>query len=924
MGKSTVFSGKNVKSLKKSLSLFDQAYVMADDYDPRTTATEAPPASLFLQYREILQNLSNPVEQFAGNGARSVFGSVRTVALDSVNEVLYVGGNFRSYNGKAVEGLAAIDLTTNDLLSGFNPPSGTFSFKVNEIIFSPSNNRLYVGGLFTTGVQVLDATTGAALPTFTFFSVSGGVECIEYDPSFDILYIGGSFTSVNASVRNRIAAVDGTTGALNTFFYQSPGFNDTVYDIELDSASGFLYCTGQFSSYNSVSVGRLVRLNTADGTISAAFDTSIGLNFGFGDVCKLNDTKTSLYVGGNFGQYTSVTRNHLVKINTADGTLDTSFDGGGAVAGNFFNSNVLGLLIDDAAGFIYVFGTFTESNGVSGVNYITSLSTTDGSLNPSFSSGVGFDSITFGGVLDSSGSNIIVFGNFNFYQGEVDRVIATVNKVNGDRIQSFTSDVGFIGAGSGTVNDIAIDKVNNILYAVGNFTHYKNTPSQGLAAIDLNTKEPLAGFSVGGGISSSILITTVVFDSTLNSLYVGGFSMSTYDSLPISNLIKVNATTGALDTGFVPNITSRVDALVVEGSTNKLYVGGRFTSINAVTRLRVALLDATTGALDLTFDSSTGPSSNVLTLALDSASNKLYLGGSFFDFNFTGKSYLVAVDATTAALDPGFLPSGEPNSSVNSLILDNTNNILYVGGSFTTINSIFAGRVAALNKVDGSNIVAFDASVGFNLNVTDLSISDDKSKLFVCGSFSSYKESSISRVAAINTVDGSLDASFNNGGVFPDDVRSIESHNGTLYASGDFLAYTNLPSEYLVGLPQVALGSQTVGYTDIFVKQDSGSTTNWKSLLGQDVTVVSTDTTLDLVPNQFIAVSGNTTVTLPPMADLSDLKGFKITIKKTDTVATDAIIDGNGFNVDGNSTFTLTQQYESVSLVFSGTEWLVI
>lgn len=352
--------------------------------------------------------------------------------------------------------------------------------------------------------------------------------------------------------------------------------------------------------------------------------------------------------------------------------------------------------------------------------------------------------------------------------------------------------------------------------------------------------------------------------------------------------------------------------------------GGRFTSINAITRLRVALLDATTGALDLTFNSSVGPNSNVLALALDSASNKLYLGGSFFDFNFTGKSYLVAVDATTAALDTGFLPSGEPNSSVNSLILDNTNNILYVGGSFTTINLLPARRVAALNKTDGSNIVTFDSSVGFNFSVFKIVLNDDLSKLYACGSFFTYGSDFVSRVAAINTTDGSLDTSFNNGGVFSDDVRSIAVYDKFLYTSGDFLSYNELPSEYLVGIPLDELGSQIVGYTDIFVKQDSGSTTNWKSLLGQDVTVVSTDTTLDLVPNQFIAVSGNTTVTLPSMADLSDLKGFKITIKKTDTVATDAIINGNGFNVDGNSTFTLTQQYESVSLVFSGTEWLVI
>lgn len=68
------------------------------------------------------------------------------------------------------------------------------------------------------------------------------------------------------------------------------------------------------------------------------------------------------------------------------------------------------------------------------------------------------------------------------------------------------------------------------------------------------------------------------------------------------------------------------------------------------------------------------------------------------------------------------------------------------------------------------------------------------------------------------------------------------------------------------------------------------------------------------------ASSGSVNATLPLAADATN--GFEITIKKTDSSANAVTIDGNGAEtIDGATTQTLSNQYDSMILVCDGTEW---
>lgn len=85
----------------------------------------------------------------------------------------------------------------------------------------------------------------------------------------------------------------------------------------------------------------------------------------------------------------------------------------------------------------------------------------------------------------------------------------------------------------------------------------------------------------------------------------------------------------------------------------------------------------------------------------------------------------------------------------------------------------------------------------------------------------------------------------------------------------------------------------------------------------------SADITLDSTHN-FVAVSAsaaNRTITLPTAAGIT---GREYTVKKTDATSNTVTIDGAASEtIDGDLTLVLVSQYQSVTLVSDGTNWLV-
>jgi beta-propeller uncharacterized protein DUF5122 len=103
-------------------------------------------------------------------------------------------------------------------------------------------------------------------------------------------------------------------------FLTGTGFNNTVFSIApAGDGSGDLYVGGAFSNYNGTPANDLVRLN-ADGTVDQAFVTGTGFNDTVFSIAPAGDGSGDLYVGGQFTSYQSTTIGRFVRL-TSTGSL---------------------------------------------------------------------------------------------------------------------------------------------------------------------------------------------------------------------------------------------------------------------------------------------------------------------------------------------------------------------------------------------------------------------------------------------------------------------------------------------------------------------------------------------------------------------------------------------------------------------------
>ena len=85
-------------------------------------------------------------------------------------------------------------------------------------------------------------------------------------------------------------------------------------------------------------------------------------------------------------------------------------------------------------------------------------------------------------------------------------------------------------------------------------------------------------------------------------------------------LFAFNATTGALDTGFVPSVNGEVDSIVPTADGTGVYVGGMFTTAGGVST-RLAEFNLTTGARVATFNPSLNGQINDMALSATGCSS---------------------------------------------------------------------------------------------------------------------------------------------------------------------------------------------------------------------------------------------------------------------------------------------------------------
>lgn len=246
-------------------------------------------------------------------------------------------------------------------------------------------------------------------------------------------------------------------------FVTGTGFDAVLYDGSsiIEQPDGKIIATGTFISYNGISANRIIRLNV-DGSVDSNFIYGTGFN-NFTQSGAV-DSLERIIITGIYSVYNGFSASKIIRL-LSNGTKDPSF-----ITGTGFDNTTIDVLInsDDS---MYITGYFSAYNGTGGLGGICKLDSL-GTIDLTFktNSGVGFNPYT------ASNPN-----NFARLPGETSFYVAgyftSYNGISANRIIKLNSDGsidGSFSSGTGFNLNVSTIKViwNDKLIITGSFTEY--------------------------------------------------------------------------------------------------------------------------------------------------------------------------------------------------------------------------------------------------------------------------------------------------------------------------------------------------------------------------------------------------------------------------------------------------------------------
>jgi uncharacterized delta-60 repeat protein len=390
------------------------------------------------------------------------------------------------------------------------------------------------------------------------------------------------------------------------------GFNDSVYDILLDTGSTIV-CVGKFSNYSGVTANGVIRLNRL-GNIDTTFDIASGFTIN-NVVEKIAKYSNNDYVMvGEFIQYSGTNVVNIVKT-TNQGKwvgpfIDTNdvfnvgsyyLDNKSAEYGSLFTIGTSTYVFGDAGTYInngptpYSYPALLKinSNGSPDLSYPFSSSTYPHGF--SINSGIAIVADT----VVQPDTSVIAVGRFTNYNSvpQFDSSLNNANGIcrlipNGNYDSSFYAGTGFTPSQSTVDYPRAIDLFSDgSVVVVGTFTQFNGVNCTGaikltkFGQLDTSFNFPITnGF--GGGYPEDVLV--------LNNgqiLIVGSFT--SYSGYSANRIVKLNAN-GTIDTTF--NSGAGFDNTVrvaKQDSSGFIYLGGDFTKYDGYLSNRFVKISTT-------------------------------------------------------------------------------------------------------------------------------------------------------------------------------------------------------------------------------------------------------------------------------------------------------------------------------------------
>lgn len=709
----------------------------------------------------------NPVDLGFGAGDGADY-NVNDIEVQNNGKIIIVG-NFTTYNKCNYNRICRLN-PDGKPDSTFNIGSGANN-SINSVIIQ-NDGKILIAGSFTifNGVIKKNVTRlnsdGSLDPTFNVgLGPNMGINSVEIQVDGKIIIVG-NFTSYNGVGRNYIARLN-NDGSLDTSFDPGTGANGNIYNAIIQT-DGKIICAGAFSQFNSQNFKNLVRLNV-DGTIDNSISIGSGISgvlydvqiqsdnkiifsgnfsinnqYSIENICRVlpngvidttflisnpnsivykiklqNDGK--ILIGGNFNQVDGISQLSLARLNI-NGSIDTTFN-----SGNILNSGVRSIQVLTNGKIIvggYFFQTFEYPAQILGLD-------SNGNFDQLFNKRIGVKGLVYT-VQNLPNDELIVCGNLNAYNG-IERRGFFKTDPNGvyDTIYN-------LGPGiNGHIMGSKIDTSDRLLIG-GIFSTINNYSANNITRVKTNgTVDSL--FDIGSGASSLVFDVDILQSGEI--IVVGGFS--SFDDEQYENIAKLYPYGHHTSfTQYDYNQWIRTTAIQQNG---KILIGGLFTSINGLTKNRIARLNSQ-GELDNTFNIGTGANKPILDMVVQN-DGKIILIGEFTNFNGSSKNRIVRIDST-GVIDNSFNIGTAADSTISAIFIQPDDKIL-IGGFFTHFNGGNTPFFVRLNP-DGTIDTSFNTGSGPNDAVRAIVMQSD-GKIIIGGHFTSYNGIGKNRLARINS-----------------------------------------------------------------------------------------------------------------------------------------------------------------------------
>lgn len=653
------------------------------------------------------------------------------------------------------------------------------------------------GGEFLGSVVLFDGTSYQQLGGGLYgVSLVTNVRAIVEDAAGN-LYVGGLFTGGRNPDGTQVPCRNIIKWNKAQQVWEPIGLGLDGYVLAMALDQDTLYVGGEFTQTegaSSIVLSKVAAYNTVSQTWSD-MSGGVGSPFSFisGDVNALVVTNThEVIVGGGLSQADTLAVNSIARWtpgtgwdNMNGGLPSFQIDVNGMPTGTQNASTVLSLAYDSSTGNTYAGGYFGEYIGSSSIQQTKGLAVWNGTA-WTLISGIGLPLTGSAAAVnalyvDETSQELYVGGNFvqhsptnpgNAPQGngfmKYDLAAGTWDQLNGG-IQPTPSNGGVVRVIAPYLGE---------LFVGGAFSQL--TPS-GSYANNLVSYNGMSYNNLGDGMNDAGDVEALAVYN--DQIIVGGF-FGKVDDVELERLAFWNSNTGwsgPAETLFGNN-TSNFGAYVydLEVVGPNLYVGGQFGGVGTTNSTGLLRYNLVSG-IWTNWGTGLGGVTTPRTYDFEEFQGEMYVAGFFTEIDGTPITYLGKLTGS------GWVSVGTISNRVFTLENDG-DSVLYIGGSFTSING----------DSDMSGIARFDGTTWSPLGqgittgqVRDIEIDPVTGDIIVGGSISNCRnaDGSLVSVKRLGRWDGSSWSQF---GVFTNDAtfgtveRMIMADDGTLYIGGGF------------------------------------------------------------------------------------------------------------------------------------------